>query len=338
MRRAYKGKSGIAEALAAHAWRLLLPEAAWDGKKTFRLGASLPEANKVWDERLQTVDQAKTVAVLLDRYALEVIPKKKITTQAQNNVAIKPVRATFGSMALLDIKPRHVYEYINRREEKTSARREMELLSHALTKAAEWGYLDRHSFKGEVRLEGEKARTRYVEDWEIVECLSLVPRRKLGSVLAAQTYIRLKLLTEIRRGDILRLTMSDLRDDGIYIEPGKTRGHGWKTDDHRMVGRAMRSRRHGKSSAAGGAVTVPVLHAAGQMLLQRERPGRQMGVAVEELHDARDGRNQGGGTFHRTRPTDEMGRVTPQPWSTRASCWLTPTARLRSGSTDAGPR
>lgn len=199
-------------------------EAAWDDKKTFRLGANLPDAYKVWAERLQVVDHAKTIAALLDRYALEVIPKKKVTTQAQNKIAIKPVRATFGSMGLADIKPRHVYQYIDRREAKTSARREMELLSHALTKAVEWGYLDRHPFKGEVRLEGEKARTRYVEDWEIVECLSLEPRRKSGSVLAAQAYIRLKLLTGIRRGDMLRLTMSDLREDGIYVEPGKTEG------------------------------------------------------------------------------------------------------------------
>lgn len=199
-------------------------EAAWDDKKTFRLGANLPDAYKVWAERLQMVDHAKTIAALLDRYALEVIPKKKVTTQAQNKIAIKPVRATFGSMGLADIKPRHVYQYIDRREAKTSARREMELLSHALTKAVEWGYLDRHPFKGEVRLEGEKARTRYVEDWEIVECLSLEPRRKSGSVLAAQAYIRLKLLTGIRRGDMLRLTMSDLREDGIYVEPGKTEG------------------------------------------------------------------------------------------------------------------
>lgn len=82
----------------------------------------------------------------------------------------------------------------------------------------------RHPFKGEVRLESEKARTRYVEDWEIVECLSIESRRKAGSVLAAQAYIRLKLLTRIRRGDMLRLTMSNLREDGIYVEPGKTEG------------------------------------------------------------------------------------------------------------------
>lgn len=36
---------------------------------------------------------------------------------------------------LVDIKPRHIYQYIDLREAKTAARREMELLSHALTKA-----------------------------------------------------------------------------------------------------------------------------------------------------------------------------------------------------------
>jgi integrase len=81
------------------------------------------------------------------------------------------------------------------------------VLSHAFTKAVEWGFIDRHPFKGEVRLEGEKARIRYVEDWEIVECLALIPKRKAGSVLAVQAYIRLKLLTGMRRGDLLRLTL-----------------------------------------------------------------------------------------------------------------------------------
>jgi len=198
-------------------------EGAWDGKKLFRLGATLSDAYTVWAERLKYVQDAKTVAQLLDRYALEVIPTKAITTQAQNRSAIQPVRTAFGSMGLMDIKPRHVYQYVDKAKGKTGARREMEVLSHALTKAVEWGYIDRHPFKGEVRLQGEKARTRYVEDWEVVECLSLTSRRKAGSVLAAQAYIRLKLLTGMRRGDMLRLTMSDLKEDGIYVEPNKTR-------------------------------------------------------------------------------------------------------------------
>ncbi|WGS51135.1 hypothetical protein LFL96_06430 [Paraburkholderia sp. D15] len=91
------------------------------------------------------------------------------------------------------------------------------MVSHAYTKAVQSGYLDRHPFKGEVRLDGEKARTRYVEDWEIVEYLSIDSRRKKGSVLAVQAYKRIKLLTGMRRGDLLRLTMSDLLDDGIHV-------------------------------------------------------------------------------------------------------------------------
>jgi integrase len=197
-------------------------EAAWDGKKTFRLGATLSEAYGVWAERIKTLDDAKTIAELLDRYALQVIPTKAITTQTHNRTALKPIRAAFGAFGLMDIKPRHVYQYVDRSEGKTGARREMEVLSHALTKAVEWGLIDRHPFKGEVRLKGEKARTRYIEDWEVVECLSLDSKRKAGSVLAVQAYIRIALLTGMRRGDLLRITMADLQDDGIHVTPRKT--------------------------------------------------------------------------------------------------------------------
>lgn len=57
---------------------------------------------------------------------------------------------------------------------------------------------------------------------QIVECLSLSSKRKAGSVLAVQAYIRLKLLTGMRRGDLLRLTLFDLKDDGIHVTPHKT--------------------------------------------------------------------------------------------------------------------
>jgi integrase len=199
-------------------------ESAWDGKKSFRLGKTLPEAYRVWAERIGVVENARTIGALLDRYLLQVIPCKKITTQRQNKIAIKPVRAVFCDMPLLDLKPRHVYQYIEKRGGGTGAKREIEILSHAYTKAIEWGYIDRHPFKGEIRLTGDKPRTRYVEDWEIVECLSIKSKRKYGSVLAVQAYIRLKLLTGMRMGDMLRITMSDLKEDGIHFTPAKTEG------------------------------------------------------------------------------------------------------------------
>src|ERR1700733_6450842 len=69
---------------------------------------------------------------------------------------------------------------------------------------------------------GPKPRSRYVEDWEIIEALSLVPKRKSGSVLMLQAYIRLKLLIGIRRGDMLRIRMSDITSAGIAVRPHKT--------------------------------------------------------------------------------------------------------------------
>ena len=108
------------------------------------------------------------------------------------------------------------------RSAKTVGRKEIAVLSHVFTKAVEWGYIDKHPFKGEVRLEGSKPRTRYVEDWEIVECLALSSVRKHGSVHAIHAYIRIKLLTGLRRGDLLRLRVSDCSAEGLRITTHKT--------------------------------------------------------------------------------------------------------------------
>lgn len=212
-------------------------ELHWDGKKKFRLGKTLPESYRVWAERLGTLDKAKTVGQLLDRYALEVVPTKAPTTQTQNQLAVKQLREKFHDAPLGGIKPRHIYAYVNLRRKKvkqpdgsikeipavTAAHREIEVLSHAFTKAVEWGYLDRHPFKFEVRLKGEDARTRYVEDWEVDACMSIKPKRPRGGIRMVQAYIRLKGITGMARGDLLRLQPeSHFTDDGILIERNKT--------------------------------------------------------------------------------------------------------------------
>jgi integrase len=198
-------------------------EGRWDGKQMFRLAATLPLAYKVWAERLGDLERARTIGQLLDRYALEVIPTKAPKTQTGNTRALPTLRAVLGHLPLSPFKPRLVYQYVDRRGAKIAAHREIEVLSHAFTKAVEWGYIDRHPFKGEVRLEGEPPRTRYVEDWEVVEALAIKPRRKAGSVLAVQAYIRVKLLTGMRRADLLRLRPAhDCKEDGIHVQPRKT--------------------------------------------------------------------------------------------------------------------
>jgi len=222
-------------------------EMFWDGKKLYRLGKTLPEAYRVWSARIDANDKANNIAQLLERYALEVVPAKAPKTQTANLLYIKQLTSVFGAMPLGSIKPQHIYKYVDRRRQKKTtasgrttggiaiAHCEVKVLSHAFTKAVEWGYLDRHPFKNELRLTGEKPRDRYIEDWEILECLNLDSPRKKGSVLMIQAYMRIKLMTGMARSDLLRLTMADIKTDGIHIQRHKTRDSTGKRTVYEMT-------------------------------------------------------------------------------------------------------
>ena len=54
-------------------------EHLWGGKKEFRLGATLLEASVAWAKRVEP-SKMSTIGDLLDRYALEVVPKKAAAT------------------------------------------------------------------------------------------------------------------------------------------------------------------------------------------------------------------------------------------------------------------
>jgi integrase len=205
-------------------------ESQWEGKKQFRLGTTLGEAATEWAKRMATAERPVVyIRELLDRYALEVIPTKAITTQQGNTDSLVSLRKVFGDMRLGDVEPQHIYKYADTRidprsgkKSPSTGRHDVSVFRHVYTKAVEWGLLKKHPFKGEVRLKGGKARTRYIEDWEIVEALALKPMRKRGSVRMMQAYIRIKILTGLRLGDMLRIRMTDITDAGIRITPRKT--------------------------------------------------------------------------------------------------------------------
>ena len=209
------------------AWRYMVPagqEARWDGKKEFTLGKTLPEAYRVWADRLETPEDITTVSELMDRYLLEVVPIKSYKSRESNKLALRRLRPVFGAMQPIEVQPVHAYKYadlVSRNHGRTSARHDVQCLSHLLTKAVEWGVINRNPILGQVRLKGNRPRDRLVEDWEIEEVLAL--RSSYRGVLVANAYIRFKLMTGLRRGDILRLRRSNLQDDGIHVLLNKTR-------------------------------------------------------------------------------------------------------------------
>lgn len=204
-------------------------EHLWDGKQLFRLGKNAPEAYRIWAERIDSPSDVETIGKLLDRYAIEIVPTKAPKSQTADKKHMQKIRKAFGHMHLIAIKPRHIYKYRDARTAKVSAKREIALLSHAFTMAVEWGYIDQHPFKGQVRLKGEKPRSRILEQWEIDECLKLEPVRKSGSVLAIQAYIMIKTITGIRRVDILRIKATDAHAKGVEITPSKTENSSGKS-------------------------------------------------------------------------------------------------------------
>ena len=200
--------------------------ARWDGKAWFPLGKSLAEAYRTWAGRVEVAKSAKTIGELLDRYLIDVVPKKAAKTQTENKRHIAALRPTFGEMFLEDIEPQHIYRYIDNRTAKTAAMREVEVLSHAYTKAVEWGYIKAHPFKGEIRIEKDapdEDKKHLIEAWEVAEIMALPARRRKGSVRMIQAYIQLKLLTGLRQRDLLLMQMSQIKEDGIHVTVSKTR-------------------------------------------------------------------------------------------------------------------
>ena len=199
-------------------------EHKWGGKKLFKLGRSLNDAYRVWADHIGYHDDANTVAQLLERYTLEHVTSLTPQTQTGYKKAIRNLNSAIGHYKLTEVTPQEVYTYIRKRTAKIAARREKAVLSHAFTKAVEWGYIASHPFKGEVRLEGEKARERYIEDWEIDEIMKLKPRRKKGDLVPMfQAYIKIKNLIGLRKINMLRLKVTEFTDKGIPSQIVKKR-------------------------------------------------------------------------------------------------------------------
>lgn len=200
-------------------------EHLWDGKKEFLLGHSLAQAHKTFSDRFEGVTTTrKTVEHLLTTYELEHLPTLSPSSQIDQPYLIKPLRAVFGKMAIEDIKPSDCYAFVDQHESKSTARHAIGVLSAAYTLAIRKGWMDDHPLKGKLLFRKPTAKKTQLTDDEIISALKLPSKRKAGSVLAVQAFIRLKLLIGARRIDILRITESQLKDDGIHLTPSKTEG------------------------------------------------------------------------------------------------------------------
>jgi integrase len=162
-----------------------------------------------------------TVGDLLDRYLAEVVPTKAPRTQIDNYKEIARLRIAFGGMLIGDVTEQLVYQYLDGRRSKNGdpapvrANREIALLRHAYRKAIRWGSATRNPCLG-IEYNRETPRDRDVSDQDLLQFLA-------GASPLIRGYAELKQLTGLRKGDLLLLRKSDLTEEGILVEPRKTR-------------------------------------------------------------------------------------------------------------------
>lgn len=215
------------------AWRYRVPkgmESEWGGVTEFKLGVTLSEAHATWAERLKEYEAGGLVYMsqLLDKYEIEIVPTKAPATQKSNRMSLQRLRQGFGDGKIREIEPAAIYKYRDAVAKNLSTKHynlDHEVLSHAFTKAIEWGARNDHPMTGKkvVKFPTNK-RTRYVEDWELIEFLSVCPPLLVN-------YCRLKLILGQDKGDMLSIQLSGIGADGLTMAARK------KTAAKRQTGR-----------------------------------------------------------------------------------------------------
>ena len=170
----------------------------------------------MWAEREgAAAKKGSTVTHMIDRYVMEILSTLAAKTQEERHRQSKRLKAVFGAMLLDDVEPHHIAAFLDQRESKVAANREITFpfihvrLRHAL------GLVPVQSCTG-VRRNTERKRTRYITDAEL-DTLMENASNQMACI------IELAYLTAARKSDLLKIRLSDLRDDSLYILPSKTK-------------------------------------------------------------------------------------------------------------------
>ncbi len=159
---------------------------------------------------------AGSMAALIDKYMVEIAPKKAKSTYTGNLTESKNLKDVFGKTLVLEVRPMHIAKYLDIRGIKAPIRanREISLLSHIFSYAMRWGQIDRNPCLG-VAKHPEKGRDRYITDQEFESV------KKLASDLIS-TVMDFAYITALRKGDILNLRLDKITEAGILITQSKT--------------------------------------------------------------------------------------------------------------------
>ncbi|QII87526.1 tyrosine-type recombinase/integrase [Bordetella hinzii] len=192
------------------------------------LGTDLNEAKRRWAELECTTAPAETglMRYIFNKYEREIIPTKAPNTRRDNLGSLAMLRKVFDAVSIDAITPQHIARYRDGRKSQVKgeegkpatvrANREIALLSHIFNLAREWGYTTKENPVRGVRKNKETPRDYYAQDdvWQAVYA-------EASDEL--QDAMDVGYLTGQRPGDVLKMKLTDVRDDALEIKQNKTK-------------------------------------------------------------------------------------------------------------------
>ena len=182
------------------------------------LGSDLNEAKRKWAdlECRPAPTETGLMAYVFERYEREIVPLRAPATQRDYIANLKQLAKVFGTAPVDAITPQHVAQYRDRRGAKVRANRELALLSHVFNLAREWGYTAKDNPVRGVRKNKEAPRDFYVDEpvWSAVYACAPVE---------LQDAMDLNYLSGQRPADVLKMSVTDIKDGALEVRQGKTK-------------------------------------------------------------------------------------------------------------------
>lgn len=193
-----------------------------DGKnKYIGLGRDYREALLKYTDLVAPVEGRVCLSFggLVERYVETVLPQKSHRYCKEQTRLSRFVIAGLGEIPIEGVKPRIINRYLTHREKQSgalTAQQERALIAGVCKMACKSGDMNDNPMRSVPSRSGIVKSKRVVEAAEIVAFWEFCR----GSIVA--DYVRFKVLTGLRKDDILKIHRSQLRDDGIHITVGKT--------------------------------------------------------------------------------------------------------------------
>ncbi|WP_051641879.1 tyrosine-type recombinase/integrase [Photobacterium galatheae] len=203
---------------------------------SIRLCSLDAKQSEVWQQYEQAVaeyEKQETTNGLIQRFFGSAdFRELSRTTQSDYRKYANKIIPVFGKMLPSTIQPVHIRKYMDIRGEKSKvqANREKAFFSRVFRWAFERGLVEKNPCQG-VRQFKEKQRDVYISDDEY----EAVYEHACPVIRAA---MEISYRCAARQGDVLALTKSELREEGIYIQQGKTgvkQIKEWSAELHKAV-------------------------------------------------------------------------------------------------------